>query len=173
MPVGYPDSRWYAIRTESRFEKIVRHRLVDRGVETLLPLHTRTSQWKNRTRSIEVALFPGYCFACFSLTERPLVLQMPGVLETLSKEDELVSIIAKEMAVMQRLVQTSLRYEAHRGADQGSTVEIIRGPLIGIRGRSLRRGDQSLVVFPISLIERAVAVEIQCDDLRAVAAKDS
>jgi transcriptional antiterminator NusG len=171
MPVDCPDGRWYAIRTESRFEKIVRDQLADRGVETLLPLRTRTSQWKSRTKLIEVAVFAGYCFACFSPALQPLVLQTPGVLEILGNQDVLEPIIAEEMAGIQQLVQSSIHYdEAHLHAEQGAIVEIIRGPLVGIRGKSLRHGDQSWVVIPISLIGRAVAVEIESDDVRVVPA---
>ena len=169
MPVDYRDRRWYAIRTKSRFEKIVRDQLADRGVETLLPLRTRTSQWKSRTKLIEVAVFAGYCFACFSPTQQPLVLHTPGVLEILSNQDVLDPIIAEEMAGMQRLVQSSIYYEAHPDAE-GTTVEIIRGPLVGIRGKSLRHGDQIWVIIPISLIRKAVAVQIESNDVRAVPA---
>ena len=55
MPVDYL-GRWYVIRTEPRFEKIVRDQLTGRGVETLLPLRTRTSQWKSGTKLIEAPL---------------------------------------------------------------------------------------------------------------------
>jgi transcriptional antiterminator NusG len=170
MPIERSDGRWYAIRTEPHFEKIVRDQLANRGVEALLPLRTRTSQWKSRTKLIEVALFTGYCFACFSPMQRPLVLQTPGVLEIIRNQDVLESIIAVEMAAIQQLIQSSIRYEAHLDREQGATVEILRGPLIGIRGKSLRRGDQSWIVIPIRLIGQAVAVQIKPDDTRAIPA---
>jgi transcription antitermination factor NusG len=160
MSVDCHDRHWYTIRTESRFEKIVRDQLADRGIETLLPLRARTSQWKGRTKVIEVALFAGYCFACCSPTQQLLVLQTPGVLEILHSQDVPESVVAEEMAGMQRLVQSSINYEIHPDPERGATVEIIRGPLTGIRGKSVRHGDQSWVVIPIRLIGRAVAVEI-------------
>jgi transcription antitermination factor NusG len=130
----------------------------------------RTSQWKSRTKLIEVALFAGYCFACFSPTEQSLVLQTPGVLEILRNQDVLEAIITEEMAGMQRLVQSLIHYEAHFDAEEGATVEIVRGPLVGIRGKYLRHGDESWVVIPISLIGRAVAVQIQSNDVRTIPA---
>lgn len=168
MPVDCPDRRWYAIRTKPRFEKVVRDQLADRGLETLLPLRKRTSQWKNRTKLIEAALFTGYCFGWFSPTQRALVLRSPGVLDTLNNHDVSEPIIAEEMAGVQRLVKSSLPYRAHLDAVDGAIVEITRGPLVGVRGTSLRHGDHSWVVMRISLIGKAVAVEIQLNDLKAI-----
>jgi transcription antitermination factor NusG len=170
MPVTCPDRCWYAIRTKPRVEKIVRERLADRGVETLLLLRTRTSQWKGRTKLIEVALFAGYSFACCSPAQHAWVLQIPGVVEVFRNEHVLESVIAKEMAGMQQMVQSSIRYEAHSDKEQGIPVEIIRGPLMGIRGKSMRHGDQSWVVMPITLIRMAVAIDIQPNDVRTIPA---
>ncbi len=141
--------------------------MADRGVETLLPLRKRTSQWKTRTKLIEAALFPAYCFARFNFTQRQWVLQTPGVLEILANENELEPVIAEELAAMQRLVQTSISYEAHPYPAEGATVEVLRGPLVGTRGKSLRRGGQSRFVIPLTLIRRAVAVEIEPHEVRA------
>lgn len=139
MPVERLASRWYAIRTQPRFEKIVRDYL---------------------TKLIEAALFARYCFACFPSTQRPLVLQAPGVLEILCNRDEVEFIVSEEMAEMQQLVQSSLHYEATFAAEEGETVEIVRGPLLGIRGKCLKRGDHNWVVVPMSLIGKAGRLEL-------------
>ena len=57
--------QWYAIRTRSRHEKLVRDRLVGFGVEQFLPTVVRLSQWKDRKKEVERPLFSGYCFARF------------------------------------------------------------------------------------------------------------
>ena len=72
---------WYAIRTRSRHEKVVRDQLAGRGIEPLLPLCISISQWKDRKKTIQLPLFPGYCFAKFALADRMPVLQAPGVIE--------------------------------------------------------------------------------------------
>lgn len=45
--------RWYALRTKSRHEKLVRDQLDKRGIEPLLPTVKRLSQWKDRKKEIE------------------------------------------------------------------------------------------------------------------------
>jgi transcription antitermination factor NusG len=164
------NSRWYAIRTQVRFEKVVREQLVNRGIETLLPSCKRMSQWKNRTKVIEAALFPEYCFARLSATQRQVVLQIPGVLEILDAGNKSESVIAEEIAAVQTLVRNSISYDAQPDVEEGVTVEVIRGPLAGTRGKYLRQGGRSRFVIPISLIGKAVGVAIERDDVRDIAA---
>lgn len=169
MPVDFINSRWYAIRTASRSEKIVRDQLAHRGVETLLPLRTRASQWKDRTKLIEVALFPEYCLARFSQTQRQSVLQTPGVVEVVGSRDELEPIIAEEIAVLQLLVQSSIPYKAHPCMEEGTTVEVIQGPLLGTRGTCLKQDLKNRLILSVSLIRKAVAVEMEANNIKAVA----
>ncbi|MEK6603230.1 MAG: transcription termination/antitermination NusG family protein, partial [Nitrospirota bacterium] len=63
MPDANQIPLWYAVRTRSRHEKLVRDRLAGLGVEHLLPTVMRLSQWKDRKKEIEAPLFSGYCFA--------------------------------------------------------------------------------------------------------------
>ena len=59
-------SQWYALRTKSRHEKVVRDCLERQGIEPLLPTIKRFSQWKDRKKEIEEPLFSCYCFVRIS-----------------------------------------------------------------------------------------------------------
>jgi len=71
-------SQWYALRTRSRHEKMVRDRLGGIGVEHFLPTVMRVSRWKDRKMEVEFPLFPGYCFARFPWQEKLRVLMISG-----------------------------------------------------------------------------------------------
>ena len=77
------ENRWYALRTRSRFEKVVHAQLAHRGIEPFLPLIRRQSQWKDRKKSVDWPLFPGYCFAKFAPEQQRAVLQAPGVIQVI------------------------------------------------------------------------------------------
>ena len=68
--------RWYALRTRSRHEKIVRDQLASQGIEPLLPTVKRLSQWKDRKKEIEVPLFSGYCFVRFAVDHKLPLLKL-------------------------------------------------------------------------------------------------
>src|SRR5919112_3565515 len=96
--------QWYAIRTRSRFEKIVRDQLTGRGVECLLPLCTRMSQWKDRRKVIEWPLFSGYCFGRFGGDQHRQVLQAPGVVQIIGSAQVAEPIPPEEIASLRRLM---------------------------------------------------------------------
>src|SRR5262249_41578117 len=46
-------AHWYAVRTRSRHEKRVHAALVERGIDSFLPLWERWSRWKDRKKKIQ------------------------------------------------------------------------------------------------------------------------
>jgi hypothetical protein len=73
------DFHWYALRTNGHHEKRVRDRLAGVGIEPFLPLTRQQRQWSDRKVLTELPLFPGYCFARFSLRNRLTIMQISGV----------------------------------------------------------------------------------------------
>jgi transcription termination/antitermination protein NusG len=163
--VGSENVRWYALRTRSRHEKLVRDRLIAEGVEELLPTIKRLSQWKDRKKEIEVPLFTGYCFARFSWPSRSKVLMVSGVVDIVGSGLRPESIPEEEIEALKLLMTSTLRYDAHPYLQQGMPVEVIRGPLQGIRGILLRKDKRHRLVISVHLIQQAAAVEIDACDL--------
>jgi len=163
------DALWYAVRTRSRSEKVVREQLLGRGIEPLLPLISRVSQWKDRRKRIEWPLFPGYCFARFHLEQKLTVLQTPGVVSIIgSALGTLEPIPDREIEALQRVIESHYPYDPYPGLAPGTEVEVVRGPLMGLRGVLMRKGNGSRLVVSINLIQQGAAVEINAADLVAV-----
>jgi len=160
--------RWYALRTRSRHEKQVRDRLATQGVERLLPTLTRTSQWKDRKKAVEVPLFSGYCFAQFIWQDRLSVLKIPGVVQIVGSGDLPEPVWDEEIDALKKLMVSTLSYDAHPYLREGMAVEVIRGPLEGIRGVLLRKEKRYRLVISIHLIKQAAAVEIDAADVMPV-----
>ncbi|WP_447978443.1 UpxY family transcription antiterminator [Candidatus Nitrospira bockiana] len=162
-------SHWFALRTRSRAEKVVHEQLRHRGLETLLPLVTKVSQWKDRKKRIEWPLFPGYCFARFKPAEKLTVLQSPGVVEIIgSARDQAEPVSDAEIAALQRLVAARKPAEPYPSLIEGMEVEVIRGPLAGIRGKLIRKGNHCRLILAINVIRQGAAVEIQAEDVLPV-----
>ena len=161
--------RWYAVRTRSRAEKMVREQVMQQGIESFLPLMTRVSQWKDRLKRIDWPLFPDYCFARFSGDQRLLVLQSPGVIEIIgSALGRPEPIPDSEIAAIQKVLSSGLPYDAHPYLEQGMMVEVIRGPLIGIQGALLKKTEGCRLVITINLIRQGAILHIDADDIAPV-----
>jgi transcriptional antiterminator NusG len=162
-------SSWYAIRTRSRHEKLVREQLVTRpGVEVFLPLWARWSYWKDRKKRVEFPLFPGYCFARLEYGDRLLVLKAVGVVDLLGMNGHPEPIPDNEISAIQRLVESSLPYDPHPYLTEGMQVEVIRGPLSGVRGCLVRKERCARLVISVNLIRQSAAVEIDAADVAPI-----
>jgi transcription antitermination factor NusG len=160
-------NRWFAIQTLSRHEKVVRSQLEMRNVETFLPTMKRLSQWTDRKKEIEVPLFAGYCFARFSLANRLPVLQSQGVVRVIGPGGQPEPIPDEEIESLRKLIISSSDYICCSYLREGMLVEVIRGPLQGVKGRLVREAKPCRLVLSISLIQRAVTIEIDAASVAA------
>ncbi len=164
-PEGVKDQFWYAIWTRARHEKAVRDRLQGRGIETLLPLWKRLSRWKDRQRMIDTPLFPGYCVARFSATDRLTVLKTAGVVDIVRHQGQIASIPDEEINALRAIIQCGFPCRPHPFLVEGMWVEVIRGPLEGVRGILLSHDRPARLVIGVTLIHQAAMVEIDVADV--------
>jgi transcription antitermination factor NusG len=156
---------WYALRTRSRHEKLVRDQLTNQGIEPLLPTVKRLSQWKDRKKEIEVPLFSGYCFVRFVSEQKLPVLKTVGVVDIVGGGNRPEPIPDDEIHALQQLMASVLPYDPHPYLHEGMSVEVVRGPLQGVRGILLRKEKRHRLVLGVRLIQQAAAVEIDVRDV--------
>src|SRR4030095_4082142 len=159
---------WYVLRTRSRHEKTVRDQLVRREVETFLPIAERWSRWKDRRKKVAFPLFPGYCLPLFWLAARRRVVNVVGVADLVGISGRPEPVPDAEIEAIQRLASTTLQYDPHPFLAQGMDVEVVRGPLTGLRGKLLRKDRVTRLVLSVTLIRQAAVVEIHPADVMHV-----
>jgi transcription termination/antitermination protein NusG len=159
---------WYAVMTRSRHEKKVRDLLVRADVETFLPVYNRWSQWKDRKKLIDFPLFPGYCFARFPLADHFRIRSVHGVSGVLGNNGRPEPIPGVEVDALRRLIVSRFRVDPHPFLEVGDSVEVVRGPLAGVKGRLIRKDGASRLVISVSLIRQAVVVLIHPADVAAI-----
>ena len=161
---------WFAVRTLSRHEKLVRDQLAKRNVEHFLPATKRLNQWTDRKKEVEVPLFPGYCFARLRWEDRLTVLQAQGVVSFVGSAARAEPIPDEEIDSLRKVLKNSSEFAYHPCLKEGMLVEVIHGPLQGVKGRLVREARCARLVLSITLIRRAVGIEI---DARSVAPASS
>ncbi len=159
---------WYAIRTRSRHEKLVHQQFDSRGVEAFLPLVDRRRRWKDRWKTVSFPLFSGYCFARFRYHDRLSVVTAVGVVQILGVNGHAIAIPEHEIEAVRQLVTCTLPLDPHPYLREGMEVEVLRGPLAGVRGILLRKGGRARLVVAINLIQQAASVELDAQDVQPV-----
>lgn len=66
----------------------------------------------------------------------------------------------KEIDSLKTLMARPLRYDSHPCFREGMPVEVIRGPLTGVKGILVRKDKRYRLVLLVHLIRQAAAVEI-------------
>ena len=163
-----PSPEWYAIRTRSRHENRVLTQIEGRGIEGFLPLISRRRQWRDRRVEVAFPLFSGYCFARFPWPERLRVLTAFGVVGLVGINGHAEPVPDHEIQAVMRLVTCTLPVDPHPYIEEGDTVEVIRGPLAGMRGLLLRKDRSARFVISLNLIRQGASVALDAADIAPV-----
>src|SRR6266852_4544315 len=70
-----------------------------------------------------------------------------------------------EIEAIQLLARTTLQYDPHPFLAEGMEVEVVRGPLAGVRGQLLRKDRVTRLVLAVTLIRQAAVGEIHPADV--------
>ncbi|MDR0310645.1 MAG: UpxY family transcription antiterminator [Acidobacteriota bacterium] len=165
-------AEWYALYTRSRFEKKLLYELTMRQVEVFLPMREIVSRWKDRRKKIWVPLFPGYVFVNHIDTpeNRYRVLNIQGAVRFVDVCDRPIPVPEEQINAIRRFLETSLSADPYPYIQVGAQVEVISGPLSGIRGMLVEKRGKYRFVLQIDLIRQAISVEVDASDIQAIAA---
>ena len=161
--------QWYVIATRSRHEKMAAEQLWQKEVECFLPLHEVLSKWKDRYKKVQFPLFPGYLFVHVPIEKRRLdILKVPSVVRIIGFEGQPTPIPEDQIESVKRLVFSALPYDPYPYLEAGDVVEIIRGPLTGLRGTLLEKKGSFRFILSIDLIQQAVSCEVDACDVEKI-----
>ena len=95
--------------------------------------------------------------------DRLAVLQSQGVVRLVGCAGRPEPIPDEEIDSLRKLLSNSSKFVCHPYLKEGMLVEVINGPLQGVKGRLIREARFARLVLSITLIQRAVAIEIDAD----------
>jgi transcription antitermination factor NusG len=151
---------WFAILTRTGREKNTASLLENAGYECYLPVSRVLRRWSDRTKRIEVPLFPGYLFCRMNPYDRLPVLITPGVLHIVGVGKTPIPVEEEEISAIQRAGESSLATMPWPYLRVGHAARIAEGPLKGLTGIVVKVKSGTKLVLSVSLLQRSVAVEI-------------
>ncbi|MGA7624830.1 MAG: UpxY family transcription antiterminator [Candidatus Acidiferrales bacterium] len=151
---------WFALQVRARRELGISDQLRSLGYEWFLPLYSCKKRWSDRTKTVQLPLFPGYIFCRFDPLNRLPILKIPGVIQVVGFNRQPVPIDQDEIRAIQVLVASGLPHKPWPYLKVGDKVRIEAGPLCGLEGSLTEfQGDRQLVLS-VTLLRRSVAVKI-------------
>ena len=152
---------WHAIYVHSRAEKKVHVELTIKGVESFLPLQRKLRQWSDRKKWVEIPLISGYVFVHITRRHYDLVLQTDNVMQYVRFEGKAAIIRAQDIEILKRMLgQSDLDVEITMEELQpGMQVEIIAGPMMGVKGELIEFRGKNKVALRIPPLGFTVLVE--------------
>jgi transcription antitermination factor NusG len=155
------DQQWYAVRVKPRYEKVVAFAAHRKGFEEFVPLCIRRHRWSDRSKPVEVPLFPGYVFCRLKIEQRLALLTIPGVLHFVGIGKIPTPIDQDEIAAIQTAVQSESGILPWPFLDVGQRVRLTSGPMAGLEGLLIQVRDRRRFVIGLTILRRAIAVEIE------------
>jgi len=159
--------KWYVVYTRSRTEKKVCAELNKKNIECFLPLQKKLRKWKDRKKWVEVPLISGYCFVHINRKEYDSVLKSDHVVCYITFEGKAAVIRPYEIKQLKQMLRQS-DFEvtvSNENFTQGQKVEIIKGPLMGLKGELVNCRGKKRFILRISQFKNVFSVEVPADCL--------
>lgn len=151
---------WFAVLVRTGREKTANLLLENSGYECFLPVTQNTRRWSDRTKVIEVPLFPGYLFCRMNPHNRLTVLMTPGVMQIVGVGKTPIPVEDEEIEAIQRVQKSGLSAMPWPYMQIGNMAQILEGPLRGLTGIVVKIKSGMKLVLSVSLLQRSVAVEV-------------
>ena len=158
--------RWFAVQVKSHSEKLVATVLQHKGVEEFFPSYRSRRRWSDRSKTVEMPLFPGYVFCRLDPQYRLPVLITPGVVQFVDIGRFPVPIDDAEIGSIQSAVRSGVQAEPWPFLDVGQRVRVEDGPLTGLEGILVEVRKRHRIVLSVTLLRRSVAVEVEHEWVR-------
>jgi transcription antitermination factor NusG len=154
------DLNWFAATVKWHHEKAVAEHLRAQSLQEYLPIVKTSHSWSDRTKTLDLPLFPSYVFCRVSIEDCFRVLRTPSVYSLVGYGGVPACIPNSEIEAVERMLRSGCPVGPWPLMQAGQRVRIERGALSGMEGFLVREKSVVRVVISIELLQRSVAVEI-------------
>jgi transcription antitermination factor NusG len=151
--------RWWVFYTKPNHEKRLARDLLRVGTPYFLPLYERHRGNRFKTLRAHVPLFPRYIFVKGTNDERLAALRTRSVVSCLFVENQ--EELYGDLFRLHSLIGSGKPLTHEPTLRPGRWVEVIQGPLTGLKGKILRRGTRLKFIVEVQFCQCGVSTELE------------
>ena len=155
------ERRWFAVRTSARHEKMAARELKRDGIEHYVPLRQKVCDYDSKKVTRELPLVTGYVFVFIRRDEELTVLRNFYVRSFVRlgaerrcvtpAEIELLRTLSTDRQLDWQTIEDVFTFEA------GTPVEIISGPLAGVKGHYVSKKSKKTFIVALGSLNACLA----------------
>ncbi len=157
---GNGEAVWWCLHTKPRQEKSVARELRKQNVAYYLPQVWKEGRTpRGRTIRSIIPLFAGYMFLRGDRDDRLAAQRGDRLVAVLDVVDQ--ESLERDLRQIHQMLSSGLPVQEEPAAPVGALVRITTGPLQGMTGKVIRRGQRDQFVALVRFLGRGAAVELQ------------
>lgn len=164
------EPRWFAVHTRYKSEKLALKQLTFYGINAYLPIRNLTRRYTSKIRHVELPLINSFVFVKIKKDEYAKVLQTEYVHGFLKFGQNLLSIPESEIDLIRRLIGENIEVTAIEKdyLIKGDLVEVVFGPLLGLKGRLVNIQGKERVVVELTNSGYSLEIDIEAHLLKKI-----
>ena len=155
------EKRWYALYTRSRWEKKIHEALVNKGIESYLPMQKTLRQWSDRKKWVDEPLLRSYVFVRIYQKDYPESLKTTGVVTFVKTAGKMSPVQDEEIRILKIISGSGENVEVTtENFEKGDPVEVISGKMRGLYGTLVQYRGKHQVMVRIEAIDQNLMINI-------------
>ena len=135
--------------------------LIDKGLETYLPLHRRLKQWSDRKKWVEEPFIKSYLFVNIKEYEQTEVLMTKGISRFIYFSGKVASMPSRQIDELKLLMASPFELEiTEENLQPGEKIMIKGGPLKGLVGEIISYRSQKQLALRLENLGYSIIVHV-------------
>ncbi|MDB5009737.1 MAG: antitermination protein NusG [Mucilaginibacter sp.] len=153
--------KWYPAYTHARAEKKAYQALINKGIETYLPLHRQLKQWSDRKKWVEEPFIKSYLFVRIYDHEQTEVLMTKGIARFIYFSNKITAMPSRQIDELKLLMASPYELEVTEDNLQpGEKIVIKAGPLKGMLGEIVAYRSQKQLILRLESLGCSIIVHV-------------
>jgi transcriptional antiterminator RfaH len=163
--MNFFNTGWYLIYTRSQQERKVSDRLLERNIQTYLPLTIQRRKWKDRVKTLHCPLFPSYLFVYLkNVHEYYEGASDKGSCYFVKNGNQPTRISENQISNIQIVEKNGQNVEVTSQMFQaGQQLIIKQGPFAGLPCEVIHHKGRNRILVRVEILHQSLIADLQSD----------